>query len=90
MVLLSTLRSHTRYYDYGEGYREFPATAAGVVVSKEIARFLEEYRWWHAVTFSSHPVVMAAVCENIKFMMEEDLPGRAAKIGDYLGRRLMS
>jgi hypothetical protein len=33
---------------------------------------------------------MAAVCENIKFMMEEDLPGRAAKIGDYLGRRLMS
>jgi taurine--2-oxoglutarate transaminase len=90
VVLLSTLRSHTRYYDYGEGYREFLATAAGVVVSKEIARFLEEYRWWHAVTFSSHPVVMAAVCENIKFMMEEDLPGRAAKMGDYLGRRLMS
>ena len=62
--------------------------AAGVVVSKEIARFLEEYRWWHAVTFSSHPVVMAAVCENIKFMMEEDLPGRAATMGEYLGIRL--
>lgn len=60
----------------------------GVVVSKEIAKFFEDYRWWHAVTFSAHPVVMAAVVANIKYMIEEKLPQRAAKMGEYLGKRL--
>jgi taurine--2-oxoglutarate transaminase len=62
--------------------------AAGVVVSKEIAEFFEKYRWWHAVTFSAHPVSMAAVVANIKYMMEERIPERAAELGKYLGKRL--
>jgi taurine--2-oxoglutarate transaminase len=62
--------------------------AAGVVVNKEIAEFFDKYRWWHAVTFSSHPIAMAAVVANISYMMEEDLPGRSEKMGRYLERRL--
>jgi taurine--2-oxoglutarate transaminase len=58
------------------------------VVSKEIADFFDKYRWWHAVTFSSHPIAMAAVVANISYMMKEDLPGRSEKLGRYLEKRL--
>jgi len=62
--------------------------AAGVVVSREIADFFDKYRWWHAVTFSSHPVAMAAVVANLQFMIDVDLPKRAEKSGAYLEKRL--
>lgn len=62
--------------------------AAGVVVSKEIADFFDKYRWWHAVTFSSHPIAMAAVVANLSYMMEVDLPDRSEKLGGYLEKRL--
>ena len=62
--------------------------AAGVVVSKEIAEFFDKFRWWHAVTFSSHPVSMAAVVANLHYMIEEDLPRRAEESGRHLEKRL--
>ena len=63
--------------------------AAGVVVSKEIASFFDQYRWWHAITFSSHPIAMAACVANINYMIEENLPARSERLGNYLGKRLM-
>lgn len=63
--------------------------AAGVVVSKEIAAFFDQYRWWHAITFSSHPIAMAACVANINYMIEENLPARSARMGDYLGKQLL-
>jgi taurine---2-oxoglutarate transaminase len=62
--------------------------AAGVAVSKEIAQFFDKYRWWHAVTFSSHPVALAAVVANLHYMIEEDLPRQANQKGKYLEKRL--
>jgi taurine--2-oxoglutarate transaminase len=62
--------------------------AAGVVVSKDLAEFFEKYRWWHAVTFGAHPVCMAAVVANLKVMIEEKLPERAAEMGKYMEPKL--
>ncbi len=63
--------------------------AAGVAVSKEIAEFFDKYRWYHAVTYSSHPVSMAAVVANLRYMIAEDIPARSHRMGEYLGRRLV-
>lgn len=62
--------------------------AAGVVVSKDIAEFFNQYRWNHYVTFGSHPVCMAAMVANIKLMIKEKIPERSAKMGRYLGEKL--
>lgn len=58
--------------------------AAGVVVSKEVAKFFEEHRWWTLSTFASHPIAMAAAVANIEAMMEMNIPELALKAGKYL------
>ncbi|MEM4298277.1 MAG: aspartate aminotransferase family protein, partial [Nitrososphaerota archaeon] len=72
----------------GKGIVSSHLPAAGVVVNKEIGEFFEKYRWWHANTYAAHPIAMAAVVENLKIMMDEDLPARSARLGKYLGEGL--
>lgn len=72
----------------GKGMVSAALPAAGVVVSKDIAKFFDQYRWGHYSTYSAHPVCMAAVVANIKAMIEEKIPDRAAKMGVYLGEKL--
>lgn len=62
--------------------------AGGVVVSKEIAEFLDEWRWWHVGTFSAHPVAMAAVAANLEYMLEVSLPKMSQEAGEYFGPKL--
>lgn len=62
--------------------------AGGVVVNKEIAEFMDDWRWWTVGTFSAHPIAMAAVCANLEYMIEVDLPAMAKKAGDYFGKKL--
>jgi len=62
--------------------------AGGVVVSKEIAEFLDQWRWWHVGTFSAHPVSMAAVVANLEYMIEVNLPKLSAEAGEYFGPKL--
>ena len=62
--------------------------AGAVVVNKEIARFMDQYRWETVSTYSGHPIAMAAVCANIEYMIEENLVEQAAKAGEYIGKRL--
>jgi adenosylmethionine-8-amino-7-oxononanoate aminotransferase len=38
----------------------------------------------HGLTFGGHPVSCAAANANLDIMLEEDLPGRAREIGQYL------
>lgn len=61
----------------------------GIIVSKEIAEFLDRKRWIHVATFGAHPVAMAAVCANLEYMLEHDAPARFRKLGEYFGRKLM-
>lgn len=34
---------------------------------------MDQYRWETVSTYSEHPIVMAAVCANIEYMIEESL-----------------
>ncbi len=60
-----------------------------VVVSKEIAEFFDSMRWNHVSTFSGHPIAMAAACGSLEYMLENNLPEKAAKAGEYFGPKLL-
>ncbi len=72
----------------GKGLVSSQLPASGVVVSKEIARFIDQYRWVLTATYAAHPVCMAAVAANIKVMIEEKIPERALEMGKYFGAKL--
>jgi taurine--2-oxoglutarate transaminase len=72
----------------GKGMVSGALPAGGVVMSREIARALEGYRWETVSTFSGHPIVMAAVVANLEWLLEERIPERAAELGTYLGQHL--
>jgi len=62
--------------------------AGGVMVGEEIAKWFDEHRWWHASTFSGHPLAMAAAWAALNLMEEDGLITKAEKIGKYLGDKL--
>lgn len=62
--------------------------AAAVIVNEEIADFIDSHRWNHVSTFSGHPIAMAAICANLEYMLENNLPEKARISGEYLGMRL--
>jgi adenosylmethionine-8-amino-7-oxononanoate aminotransferase len=43
-----------------------------------------KYGFQHGLTFGGHPVACAAAIANLDIMLEEDLPGQAKRMGDYL------
>jgi adenosylmethionine-8-amino-7-oxononanoate aminotransferase len=42
----------------------------------------------HGLTFGGHPVSCAAALANLDIMLEEDLPGRARRVGAYFRKEL--
>lgn len=63
--------------------------AGAVVVNKEIAEFMDQFRWETVSTYSGHPIAMAAVCANIEFLIEERLVEKAKITGEYIEQRLL-
>ncbi len=72
----------------GKGMVSAALPAGGVVMSREVAAVMEGYRWETISTFAGHPVVAAAICANVEWMLEERIPERAAELGEHLGARL--
>ena len=62
--------------------------AAGVVLSKEVSAFFDQWRFSTMSTFGSHPLGMAAVCGNLEAMLEENILERVRDLGAYLGEGL--
>jgi len=60
----------------------------GALVSEKISKWFDELRWWHASTFASHPLAMAAAYAALTAMKEEKLIENAAKMGKYLEEKL--
>ena len=54
-----------------------------VIVSREIADFMDGMRWNHVSTFAGHPLPLAAAKANLNYMLETNLPAAAKKIGVY-------
>jgi taurine--2-oxoglutarate transaminase len=72
----------------GKGMASGALPVGGVVMSREIAAVMDDFRWETVSTFSGHPVVMAAVVANLEWVLEERVAERAAALGRHLGRRL--
>ena len=49
---------------------------------------MDGYRWETVSTFAGHPVVAAAVCANLEWLLEERVAERAAALGEHMGLRL--
>lgn len=62
--------------------------ASGVVLSKEVAAFFDDWRFSTMSTFGSHPLAMAAVAANLEAMLEENILDRVRELGAHLGTRL--
>ena len=62
--------------------------AAAVAVTKEIADFMDQWRWWTVATFAAHPLSLAAVCANLEYMIENNIPEMSRKAGEYFGSKL--
>jgi taurine---2-oxoglutarate transaminase len=62
--------------------------ASGVVLSKEVAAFFDDWRFSTMSTFGSHPIAMAAVAANLEAMLEEKILDRVRELGEHLGTRL--
>jgi acetylornithine/succinyldiaminopimelate/putrescine aminotransferase len=72
------------------------AMGGGMPIAAVIAR-REVFRCWetpgearHTATFLAHPLACAGALAALDILIEEDLPGRAARLGEDLGRRLAS
>ncbi|HEX3130908.1 MAG TPA: aspartate aminotransferase family protein [Thermoanaerobaculia bacterium] len=70
------------------------ALGGGLPIAAVLAR-RDLFRVWetkkealHTATFVANPVACAAALAALSVIEEEDLPGRAARIGEWMGRRL--
>lgn len=54
-----------------------------VVVSKDIADFMDSIRWNHVCTFAGHPVALAAAKANLNYMIKHDAPKVCKEVGEY-------
>ncbi|MCL6569314.1 MAG: aminotransferase class III-fold pyridoxal phosphate-dependent enzyme, partial [Meiothermus silvanus] len=59
-----------------------------VVVSREIADYLETNMLWTGLTFSGHPVSCAAALATLEFYEEAGVFANVEEQGAHLGRRL--
>jgi taurine--2-oxoglutarate transaminase len=62
--------------------------ASGVVLSKELTKFFDNWRLSTMSTFGSHPIAMAAVSANLQAMLDENILVRVRELGNYLGAGL--
>jgi 4-aminobutyrate aminotransferase-like enzyme len=64
---------------------------AAVLARRPLFRVWEtEKEALHTATFVANPVACAAALAALSVIEEEDLPGRAARMGEWLGQRLAS
>ncbi|MDR1118980.1 MAG: aminotransferase class III-fold pyridoxal phosphate-dependent enzyme [Bifidobacteriaceae bacterium] len=66
---------------FAKGVNSGYVPAGGVAVSEPIADLFEHRVFPGGLTYSGHPLAMAAIAANIAVMEEEALPARAARLG---------
>jgi taurine--2-oxoglutarate transaminase len=59
-----------------------------LIVSDKIARHYDDNVLWLGLTYSAHPVALAAALEVINIYEQDDLIGNAARMGRYLDRQV--
>jgi taurine--2-oxoglutarate transaminase len=72
----------------GKGMNGCALPGGGVIISQEIAREVDRYRYWTGSTHAGHPIVAATVAAAVEFMIEENIPEVAAEKGEILAEKL--
>ncbi|MHC4565993.1 MAG: aminotransferase family protein [Planctomycetota bacterium] len=70
------------------GYIPLGAAAISNEIINTLREGLGDFPFLHAFTYNNHPVGCAAGLANIKIIEDEKLVENAAKVGEYLARRL--
>ncbi len=66
---------------FAKGINSGYVPAGGVIVSERISRHFDENMFFGGLTYSGHPLAMAAICATLDAMEDEDIVGNAARIG---------
>ena len=59
-----------------------------VIVSDKIAEFFEDHMLWGGLTYSGHPVSLAAAIANLQVYEDENIFQHVNELGEHLGKRL--
>lgn len=62
--------------------------AGGVILSKKVTAFFDNWRFSTMSTFGSHPLAMAAVAANLQAMLDENILENVRALGAHLGAGL--
>ncbi|MDR5899050.1 aspartate aminotransferase family protein [Halomonas vilamensis] len=66
---------------FAKGVNSGYVPAGGVLISEKISRHFNDSMFFGGLTYSGHPLAMAAICATLDTMEEEDIVGNAARIG---------
>ncbi|KAA8999386.1 aspartate aminotransferase family protein [Affinibrenneria salicis] len=67
---------------FAKGVNSGYVPAGGVLISESISRYFDDHFFAGGLTYSGHPLAMAAIVATIDAMEEEGVVENAAKIGD--------
>ena len=71
-----------------KGISSSAVPAGAVIVSKEIADYMDNGRWASVSTNSGHPLAMAAIAANIELVRDEKVLENVTELGVYFEERL--
>ncbi len=72
----------------GKGLNNAVIPSSAIVVSKEIAKTLEDRIWYVGSTYSGHPAAVAAISETIRFMIDNNIVDKVEEKSNYLKAKL--
>jgi taurine--2-oxoglutarate transaminase len=72
----------------GKGMNGCALPVGGIILSKEIAKEMDKYRYWSGSTHAGHPVVAASVAAAVEYQIQQNMPAIVAERGAYLHKRL--
>ncbi|CAO1667073.1 aminotransferase class III-fold pyridoxal phosphate-dependent enzyme [Salinicola sp. NYA28a] len=67
---------------FAKGVNSGYVPAGGVIINERIASHFDEEMFYGGLTYSGHPLAMAAICATLEVMEQEDVVGNAASIGE--------
>jgi taurine--2-oxoglutarate transaminase len=67
---------------FAKGINSGYVPAGGVIINERIASHFDEEMFYGGLTYSGHPLAMAAICATLEVMEQEDVVGNAASIGE--------
>lgn len=65
------------------------AAAGAVVLSRRLTDVLDSAKWQNYSTFRGHPVTITAIRAHLRAAKRENLPQRAAALGEWIAPRLV-